>query len=122
MPGNDDAIRAIRLYLEGIADAIVAARQTLPDPIEGDADDYIEVETKSEPTEGESIAPVESVIGRISDESNASGSGTDSTPSGTGSDEDKESDQGEEGRPPESTDSDSRSELEKLDGSNIVES
>jgi small subunit ribosomal protein S2 len=48
IPGNDDAIRAIRLYLEGIADAIVTARQALPDPIEGDADDYIEVETNSE--------------------------------------------------------------------------
>jgi small subunit ribosomal protein S2 len=55
IPGNDDAIRAIRLYLEGIADAIVAAKPALPDPIEGDADDYIEVETKSESIESRDV-------------------------------------------------------------------
>jgi small subunit ribosomal protein S2 len=47
IPGNDDAIRAIRLYLEGIADAILAAKQILPDTIEGDADDYVEIETEA---------------------------------------------------------------------------
>ena len=48
IPGNDDAIRAIRLYLTYAADAIVEARSILPEVIEGDADDYIEV---SEPPE-----------------------------------------------------------------------
>lgn len=28
IPGNDDAIRAIRLYLQGIADAVIAAKET----------------------------------------------------------------------------------------------
>ena len=48
IPGNDDAIRAIRLYLTYAADGILEARSILPEVIEGDADDYIEV---SEPPE-----------------------------------------------------------------------
>lgn len=43
IPGNDDAIRAIRLYLEGLADAIIEAKETLPQPISGDAEDYVEI-------------------------------------------------------------------------------
>ena len=50
IPGNDDAIRAIRLYLTNLADAILEARSVLPEVIEGDADDYIEV---SEPIEND---------------------------------------------------------------------
>ena len=124
IPGNDDAIRAIRLYLEGIADAIVAARQALPDPIEGDADDYIEVETESKAAEYDGIAPAKSVTvtSRSSDESNDLGSGTESTPSDAELGADTGVDRGVEGHPPEPTGSDSRSELEKLEGSNTVES
>jgi small subunit ribosomal protein S2 len=51
IPGNDDATRAIRLYLEGIADSIVAAKEPSVDPIEGDADEYIEVEIDPESVE-----------------------------------------------------------------------
>ncbi len=43
IPGNDDAIRAIRLYLAHAADAVLEARSILPEVITGDADDYIEV-------------------------------------------------------------------------------
>jgi small subunit ribosomal protein S2 len=43
IPGNDDAIRAIRLYLRGAADAILQARAASAQTIEGDADDYVEV-------------------------------------------------------------------------------
>lgn len=43
IPGNDDAIRAIRLYLRGAADAILQARVASAQTIEGDADDYVEV-------------------------------------------------------------------------------
>ena len=43
IPGNDDAIRAIRLYLSNAADAILEARSILPEVITGDADDYVEV-------------------------------------------------------------------------------
>ncbi|SVB22213.1 uncharacterized protein METZ01_LOCUS175067, partial [marine metagenome] len=50
IPGNDDAIRAIRLYLTNVADAILEARSVLTEVIEGDADDYIEV---SDPIEND---------------------------------------------------------------------
>ena len=43
IPGNDDAIRAIRLYLSHAADAVLEARSVLPQVITGDADDYVEV-------------------------------------------------------------------------------
>ena len=99
IPGNDDAIRAIRLYLEGIADAIIAARQALPDPIEGDADDYIEIETKSEAAEYSGVAPARSVTvaSRTSAESSDSGSGSESAPSDAESVADAKTDQGVEG-------------------------
>jgi small subunit ribosomal protein S2 len=124
IPGNDDAIRAIRLYLEGIADAIVEARQVLPEPIEGDADDYVEVEAESEVATSDGVAPAESVAvtSRISDQNNDSGSGTESVPSNVESIADTEIDQTEEGHSPEPTDSDSRSELEKQEGSGAAES
>ena len=125
IPGNDDAIRAIRLYLEGIADAIVAARQALPDPIEGDADDYIEIETKSEATEYSGVAPAGSVTvaSRTSAKSSDSESGSSSAPSDAESVADAKTDQGVEGSTPtESTDSDSTSKLEMLEDSSTVES
>jgi small subunit ribosomal protein S2 len=43
VPGNDDAIRAIRLYLSDAADAILEAKSILPEVIGGDAEDYVEV-------------------------------------------------------------------------------
>ena len=43
IPGNDDAIRAIRLYLQGAADAIIEAKVAAAPVIQGDADDYVEV-------------------------------------------------------------------------------
>ena len=43
IPGNDDAIRAIRLYLQGAADAIIEAKVAAAPVIRGDADDYVEV-------------------------------------------------------------------------------
>ncbi|MBL10667.1 MAG: 30S ribosomal protein S2 [Acidiferrobacteraceae bacterium] len=45
IPGNDDAISAIRLYLEGISDAIIDAKQIAKEPLKGDQDEYIEVDT-----------------------------------------------------------------------------
>ncbi len=44
IPGNDDAIRAIRMYLSGAADAIIEGRQSAQIAVEGDADEYVEVE------------------------------------------------------------------------------
>ena len=43
IPGNDDAIRAISLYLQGAADAIIEAKAAAAPVVQGDADDYIEV-------------------------------------------------------------------------------
>lgn len=43
IPGNDDAIRAVRLYLSHAADAVLEARSILPEVIPGDADDYVEI-------------------------------------------------------------------------------
>jgi small subunit ribosomal protein S2 len=47
VPGNDDAISAIRLYLEGVSDAILEGKQE-PQQIEGDADEYVEIETENQ--------------------------------------------------------------------------
>ena len=44
IPGNDDAISAIKLFLEGAADAVVEARQVVTTVIAGDADEYVEVD------------------------------------------------------------------------------
>lgn len=46
IPGNDDAIRAVRLYLSHAADAVLEARSILPEVISGDADDYVEISEK----------------------------------------------------------------------------
>jgi len=43
IPGNDDAIRAIRLYAGGAADAILDGRKTGITLPPGDSDDFIEV-------------------------------------------------------------------------------
>ena len=51
IPGNDDAIRAIRLYVEAVADTISNARsaaQIKPAVAGGDANDYIEVVEEAE--------------------------------------------------------------------------
>ncbi|MDY6994858.1 MAG: 30S ribosomal protein S2, partial [Pseudomonadota bacterium] len=43
IPGNDDAIRAITLYANGIADAIIEGRQANLDNMLGD-DDFVELD------------------------------------------------------------------------------
>ena len=53
IPGNDDAIRAVRLYLSHAADAVLEARSILPEAITGDADDYVEI---SENVDAASVA------------------------------------------------------------------
>jgi len=47
IPGNDDAIRAIRLYARAAADAILDGRQSLPEMPGGEDEEYVEV--KDEP-------------------------------------------------------------------------
>ena len=48
IPGNDDAIRAIRLYLSGAAEAIIEGRQSAQITIAGDDDDYVEIDETTE--------------------------------------------------------------------------
>jgi small subunit ribosomal protein S2 len=42
IPGNDDAIRAIRLYVAGIADAVLVGRESVAD-LSGPEDEFIEM-------------------------------------------------------------------------------
>ena len=51
VPGNDDAIRAIDLYLGAAATAIIKGRGATGALIEGDADEYVEVDSEVEPPE-----------------------------------------------------------------------
>lgn len=48
IPGNDDAIRAIRLYLQEAADAVLEARAAAAPVLQGDANDYVEVSDDSQ--------------------------------------------------------------------------
>lgn len=50
IPGNDDAIRAIRLYTQGIADAILAGRATIT--VGAAEDDFIELDESGEIAKG----------------------------------------------------------------------
>ncbi len=49
IPGNDDAIRAIRLYTQLAADAILEGRASVPQPGEGDVDEFVELDAEGNP-------------------------------------------------------------------------
>jgi len=48
IPGNDDAMRAIRLYTEGIADAVLDGKASLPEVPVGEGD-FIELDEEGRP-------------------------------------------------------------------------
>jgi len=48
IPGNDDAMRAIQLYAEGIADAVLAGKASIPDVPTGD-DEFVELDEEGKP-------------------------------------------------------------------------
>jgi len=48
IPGNDDAMRAIQLYLEGIADAVLEGKASMPDLIGND--EFVELDADGKPT------------------------------------------------------------------------
>ncbi len=50
IPGNDDAIRSINLYVESMADAILEGRASALDIISSDVDDYVELDESGEVT------------------------------------------------------------------------
>ncbi len=49
IPGNDDAIRSIRLYAKGIADAILESRAATAHVGAGKEDDFVELDESGEP-------------------------------------------------------------------------
>ena len=53
IPGNDDAISSIRLYANGIAEAISEGRTMIPDM----GDEFIEVDEVAEPTDDSATEP-----------------------------------------------------------------
>lgn len=58
IPGNDDAIRSIRLYAKGVADAVIDGRAAVTYyEGEGDADDFVELDESGAPLEEGSKKP-----------------------------------------------------------------
>jgi small subunit ribosomal protein S2 len=48
IPGNDDAMRAIQLYAEGIADAVIEGKGSIPEVPSGD-DEFVELDESGKP-------------------------------------------------------------------------
>jgi small subunit ribosomal protein S2 len=48
IPGNDDAMRAIELYAEGIADAVIDGKASIPEVPTGD-DEFVELDESGKP-------------------------------------------------------------------------
>ena len=48
IPGNDDAIRAVQLYAQGMADAVLAGREAMPQ-MGGDEDEFVELDENGRP-------------------------------------------------------------------------
>ena len=55
IPGNDDAISSIRLYCEGMADAIVDARESLHKLSAENSDEYVELDADGNPVNMENF-------------------------------------------------------------------
>ena len=53
IPGNDDAIRSIRLYTKAIADAVLDGRQSVSHLGGGDAEDFVELDESGAPMSNE---------------------------------------------------------------------
>ncbi len=51
IPGNDDAMRAIKLYAEGVADAVLDGRASIPEVPTGD-DEFVELDEQGKPRVG----------------------------------------------------------------------
>jgi small subunit ribosomal protein S2 len=49
IPGNDDAIRAVQLYAQGIADAVLAGREAMPQMGGSDEDEFVELDENGRP-------------------------------------------------------------------------
>jgi small subunit ribosomal protein S2 len=62
IPGNDDAIRSVRLYAQLAADAILEGRASVPQ-VAGDQDEFVELDADGNPVDkgGEEAAPAKKV-------------------------------------------------------------
>jgi small subunit ribosomal protein S2 len=60
IPGNDDAMRAAKLYAAGIADAVLSGKATLPQVPEGD-DEFVELDEQGKPAAAAVTAAVKAV-------------------------------------------------------------
>jgi small subunit ribosomal protein S2 len=56
IPGNDDAMRAIQLYAEGIADAVLVGKASIPEMPTGD-DEFVELDQEGKPQVEQKAAP-----------------------------------------------------------------
>ena len=50
IPGNDDAIRAVQLYVRGAADAIMEGRNTMAHRSTSESDDFVELDAEGNPS------------------------------------------------------------------------
>ena len=48
IPGNDDAMRAVQFYAHGIAEAVLAGRESIPEVLTGD-DEFVELDDEGRP-------------------------------------------------------------------------
>ena len=65
IPGNDDAIRSIRLYAQLAADAILEGRASAPMP-RGDDDEFVELDADGNPIVADDAASPKKTAGRVS--------------------------------------------------------
>jgi small subunit ribosomal protein S2 len=56
IPGNDDAIRAIKLYTAGVADAVLKGRDMMPE-IGGGEDEFVELDEEGNPRARKAAGP-----------------------------------------------------------------
>ncbi len=49
IPGNDDAIRAVSLYVKGMSDAVITGKESAPKPAAGNKDDFVETDADAVP-------------------------------------------------------------------------
>jgi small subunit ribosomal protein S2 len=49
IPGNDDAIRSVQLYLKSAADAILDGRTSIPQELVAESDEFVEISEAGEP-------------------------------------------------------------------------
>lgn len=65
IPGNDDAIRAVRLYAQLAADAILEGRASVPQAGEGADDEFVELDEHGNPIKAEKPAPKKAVTKKV---------------------------------------------------------